>query len=74
MILKIFLFLMGILIKSLSLMFIIMYLNLINMGFTLLDYLYFIITRFECLMIIIGIILIIISMYKRKDSNNDIYL
>lgn len=75
MIIKIFLFILGIIITSLSSMFIIMYANLLTMGYTISEYLFFILRRLECLIIIIGIILIIISLYKRKEKNkNDFYL
>lgn len=67
MLLKFFLFISGILLTSLSLMFIIIYFNLINMGYSFLDFIFFIIKRFECLMIFLGIILIVISM-KLKEG------
>ena len=51
---------------SYSLMFIIIYLNLLKMGFSFLDYLKYIFTRFECLMIFLGIILIYLSFRKEK--------
>ena len=47
-------------------MFIIMYLNLINMGYSFFDFFYFIIKRIECLMFFLGIILIVVSMNLKK--------
>ncbi len=74
MLLRIFLFIIGVLISSLSLMFLILYSNLFNMGYNFFEYLNFISKRIECLMLFIGILLIIVSMYKRKEKNNDFYL
>lgn len=64
MIRQIILFLLGIFISSISLMFIIIYLNLLKMGFTLYEYIKYILTHFECIMLIFGILLINISLKK----------
>jgi hypothetical protein len=65
MIRQIILFLLGILISSISLMFIIIYLNLLKMNFTIFDYIKYIFTHIECLMILIGILFIKLSFKKR---------
>ena len=64
---KIFLLLLGIIIMSYSLFFIIVYLNLMDMGYSFLEYLSFIAKRFECLLLIPGII--IIAVVERKEKN-----
>lgn len=74
MLLRIFLFITGILLTSLSLTAIILYLNLLNMGYSFMEYVNFISIRFECLLMFLGIALIIISLLKRKEKKNDIYL
>lgn len=74
MLLKIFIFIVGILLTSLSLASSILYLNLLNMGYSFMEYVNFISVRFECLAFILGIILIIISMKKKKGKKNDIYI
>lgn len=71
---RIFLFITGILLTSLSLTAIILYLNLLNMGYSFMEYVNFISIRFECLLMFLGIALIIISLLKRKEKKNDIYL
>lgn len=68
---KIFLLLLGIIMVSCSLFFIIVYLNLINMGYDFKEYFLFICKRVECLIMIPGIIIIILVL--RKDKN-EIYL
>lgn len=68
MILKLLLFFIGIVFSSISLSFMIIYLNLLNMGYTFFDYVNFIIRRTEILIMIPGIILIILIMYKKKGN------
>lgn len=65
MIKKVLIFLLGVIITSNSLMFIIIYLNLLKMDYTFIEYLKYIFTHIECLMIIPGIILIEYSIKKR---------
>ena len=68
---KIFLLLLGILLVSYSLFFIIVYLNILNMDFNLISYFLFLIKRIECLLIIPGVLLII---YVLRKDKNEIYL
>jgi hypothetical protein len=68
---KIFLLLLGIILISYSLFFIIVYLNIMNMGYSFFGYLLFICKRIECLLIIPGILLII---YILRKDRNEIYL
>ena len=64
MIRHILLFILGILLNSISLMFIIIYLNLLKMNYTFVEYLKYIITNMECLLFIPGILFIKISLKK----------
>ena len=59
--LKAFLFLIGFGLTTIGSMYIILYLNLISIGYNFFEYVNFIIRRVECLNFIFGIILIIIS-------------
>jgi len=58
-------FLIGVILISLSLTFMILYLNLLTIGFNFFEYLVFIFKRLECLLIIPGIISLLVS-YKSK--------
>jgi hypothetical protein len=58
---KFFLMLLGILLASLGLTFIILYLNLLTIGYNLIDYLRFIILNIYCLLFPIGMALIYFS-------------
>lgn len=62
---KIFLFLIGFGLTVIGSTYIIMYLNLMAMGYSLIDYLLFIITKVECLFTFIGIFIMFISTYRK---------
>ncbi len=64
----------GIILTSTSLFFIIVYLNLINMGYSFLEYVNFIIRRIECINLLFGILFMFLSLKKRKEKKNDIYI
>ena len=49
-------------------MFIIIYLNLLKMGYTFIEYIKYICNRLECLSLLIGILLIFIS-FKKLNNN-----
>lgn len=46
--------------------YIFVYINLFSFGYTIIEYLEYIFTRYECYFSIIGIILIILSVYMRR--------
>lgn len=52
----------GIFLSSLGLMFIILYMNLLTLGYSFWEFVHFISTRIECLLFVLGWILIIFSM------------
>lgn len=62
---KIILLGLGILFLSISLFFMILYLNLFTLGYSFFDYVHFINSRIECLIFYVGIILIIIGLKKK---------
>ena len=64
---RFFLFLIGFGFSIIGCMYIILYLNYLTIGYTMLDYLSFISRRFECLLAIVGIILIEIEIFKKGD-------
>jgi len=68
MIIRMLLFIIGISLCSISCAFLIIYLNLMNMGYTFHHYVNFIIRRIEIIGLIPGIICIILSMKKQKGK------
>ena len=69
---RFFLLLIGFGFSIIGFMYIILYLNYLTIGYSFIDYLLFISRRIECYFSIIGIILITISIFKRRQ--NDLYL
>ena len=68
MLLRIMFFLLGVIVCSIGVTFIIIYLNLLNMGYSFWNYVNFIIRRLECLSFFIGITMIYLSSFKRKGK------
>lgn len=56
----------GILLTGFSLTFIIIYINLLSIGYTFINYVNYISRRWECLLIILGVLLIIYALRKGK--------
>jgi len=50
------------------------YLNLLTLGYTLKEYFDFVIGRIECLFSIIGFIIITITIFEKGGIKNDIHL
>ena len=71
MFLKSFLFLFGFGLTVISLSYIIIYLNLLTIGYNLLEYVRFIIKRIECLNVFVGIMLMVIVFLI--GGNNELY-
>ncbi len=65
--LRIFLFLLGFGLMVIGSSYIILYLNLMTMGYNFLNYVNFIIRRIECYYSIIGIVLMICSLKIKGD-------
>ena len=72
--LKIFLFLCGFGLTVIGAVYVISYLNLLAFGYKFLEYVNFIIRRIECINLIIGIILIIISIMLPGGKMNELYI
>ena len=73
MLLRIILFIGGIFLSAYGLLFMIIYLNLINIGLTFDEYFKLICARYECMSFFIGL-LMIGSAFIRKKVKNDLYI
>ena len=71
MFLKTFIFLFGFGLTIISLSYIVIYLNLLTLGYNFLEYVNFIIRRIECLNFFIGLVLMFIILLGGK---NELYL
>ncbi len=58
----------GMLFCSIGLFFIFLYTNLLTIGYSFFDFVQFISTRFECILFVIGLIMIIVSIEKRRKN------
>ena len=63
---RLFFLLIGFLLTLIGIIYIISYLNLIPIGYNFFEYVNFIIRRIECLYAVIGIIIILIVIKKRR--------
>ncbi len=68
MILRIILYIIGILIISTSLSYMYLYTNLFTMGYSFKEYLLYILKRWECIMFLLGILIIVICFKKGKTN------
>jgi len=66
---RIIIFLLGIIFTVTGMVSLILYLNLLTFGYTFFEYVNFIIRKFECISLFIGLIIIWISIsYRRKHE------
>ena len=70
---KIFFFLVGFGLMVVGFTFVILYLNLLTIGYNFFDYVNFIIRRVECYYTIIGLVIILITLFV-KGGRNEFYL
>ena len=71
---RIFFFLLGFGLMTLGFTYIILYLNLITIGYNFFEYVNFIIRRFECYFCLVGLIIMNLSMYIKGDKKYGLYL
>lgn len=71
---RIFFFLIGFGLMVIGFSYIILYLNLMTMGYNFLNYVNFIIRRPECYYTIIGLITMILSIIIKGGDKNELYL
>ncbi|MCI6848223.1 MAG: hypothetical protein MR835_05190 [Erysipelotrichaceae bacterium] len=71
---RIFFFLLGFGLMTLGFVYIILYLNLMNIGYNFQEYVKFIISRVECYFTIIGFIIVNLSIYIKGDKSYGLYL
>lgn len=70
MITRIILFIIGFMLMVIGMSYIIVYSNLLTFGYTFKEYLEYLISRYECWYFIIGLLIIIVIIF-RKEKNSD---
>lgn len=71
---RIILFILGLIMSSMGLSYIIMYLNLLVIGYSFIDYLIYIFTKLECIIFFAGYILLLLSIVIKRRKENDIHV
>ena len=71
---RVFFFLLGFGFTVIGFSFIILYLNLTTMGYNFINYVNFISRRIECYYSIIGLIIMMLSIWIKGDKKNEFYL
>ena len=74
MIARIFIFLLGFGLSVIGFTYIISYLNLLTLGYNFLEYVKYIVVRPECLIALLGLIIICISITLFGGKKNELYL
>ena len=69
MILKIMFFIIGFSMMTIGMAYIIVYSNLLTFGYSIKEYLLYIITRYECWYFIIGLIIITILIFRKGNNS-----
>ena len=72
--LRIFFFLFGFGLMVIGFTYIILYLNLFSVGYNFLEYVNFIFSRLECYFTLIGLIVLILSLFIKGDDSYELYL
>ena len=71
---RFFFFLLGFGFSVIGMMYIILYLNLLTMGYTLVEYIKFIFSRIECILGFIGFTIVTIVIFYKGEKKNDVYI
>ena len=68
--LRLLFFLFGFGLATIGFVYIITYLNYLSIGYTFFQYINLVFTRFECLMAVIGIVIISLTILTKGDKND----
>lgn len=71
---RIFFFLLGFGLTVVGFTYIILYMNLFSLGYTMREYLLFLIKQPECLFSVIGLLIITLTIFKKGGKLYDIHL
>ena len=74
MLVRVFFFLIGFGLTVIGSVYILVYLNLLTIGYNFLEYVNFIIRRFECLVFVFGLIIMYMSIMLPGGKSNELHL
>ena len=67
---KVFYFLLGFLLMVIGFFYTIVYINLISFGYNIKEYFLYLITRYECWFLVLGLLIILVTLF-RKEKKHD---
>ena len=73
-VLRIFFFLFGFGLMVVGFTYVILYLNLLTIGYNFLEYVNFICSRVECYFVIIGLIILVLSIFIKGEKEYELYI
>lgn len=62
---KIFFFLIGFILMTIGFSYIIIYINLLTFGYSLSEFLIYIVSRYECYLVLIGLLIILLTLFRK---------
>lgn len=71
---RIFFFLTGFALMVIGFAFLILYLNILTIGYNFMDYVHFISRRIECYYAVIGFIIVLLTLIIKGDKKNELHL
>lgn len=71
---RIFFFLLGFGFSVIGMMYMILYLNLLTIGYNISQYIKYILSRSECILGLIGLLIVTITIFYKGGNKNDFYI
>ncbi len=71
---RIIIFIIGLIMSTIGLSYIIIYLNVLAMGYSFVDYLNYIFTKVECIIFFIGYLLMFLSIYLKRRKKDELHV
>ena len=71
---RIFFFLLGFGMSVIGFMYMTLYLNLLTIGYTIIEYISFVLKRTECIFGFIGLLIVTITIFYKGESENVIHI
>lgn len=71
---RILFFIIGLFLMTIGNVFIILYLNLLTLGYNFIFYVNFITRRFECYYLLIGLIIVLLTIFIKGDKKHELHI
>lgn len=71
---RILFFIIGLFLMTIGNVFILLYLNLLTLGYNFIFYVNFITRRFECYYLLIGLIIVLLTIFIKGDKKHELHI